>query len=452
MSLRPNLSLRVSVQISVKPCDILFPLCVSSRADYLLTYKLAHLHTRPHTSHNDSMDHAAVDRLLASIQKEIGPGLIAAYRVPSAGDGYFLPQRFEDTLLLLFDPASPIHQAREALIAQNLAVVDTLEAPPIVATPASLARHVRLFPLFGHHLATHAELLYGERLSPEISAKPHLLEQLAFLVAEAIACSAALAPQNSEHRWLNRLHRLADHLSGNQNARSASPAELFAQVQVRLRLLFESLPMIGERQASIVESRAEPNVQAIYEDEQRLVVIIPPLSGDLLRQIDWTSLSRPMPAHLTALNVATAAQLFFNVQTERPMDFALGCYRRVWGAELLPDLSVSARAVFRQAARKPSALLVDGLLGAYLATNEDEGVHRVIHDYQNRLLNMRLEHELLSRFFGVSPAEPPEPLPRRDEPLAVRIDAIASHLDWWSDHYLGEMQARAADQKMSPVL
>ena len=396
------------------------------------------------------MDHATVDQLLPTLQKEIGPALVAAYRVPATGDSYFFAQRFEDTLLLLLESESPLHLARESLIDRQVAVRDTLEAPPIVATPRSLARHVRLFPLLGHHLSTHAERLCGQPLTTQLAAKPHPLERRALIVREAIASSAALAPRNAEVVSLQRLRRLADHLSQNQNSPSISPNELFSQVQLHLRLYTESLPVTGAGQA-VVKSTDEPNLQALYEDQQRFLVIIPPLAANLLRKIDWTSLARPMPPHLTGLNVATAGQLFLTIQTDRPLDFALGGYRRIWGPDLLRTLSVSAAAVFRQAARKPSSLLVDGLLGAYLATNDDESVHRVIHDYQNHLLNIRLEHELLTRFFDVSPAEPPAPLPRRDESLPVRVDAIISYLNWWADHYLDEMEARSPQEKMSPV-
>lgn len=207
---------------------------------------------------------------------------------------------------------------------------------------------------------------------------------------------------------------------------------------------------MAQQHTRIVKDAREPNLLAFYEDQQRLLVIIPPLSGNLLRKIDWRVLAGPMPSQFTTLNVATTDQLFLTIQTTRALDFALGGFRRRWGAELLSGLHVTTRSVFRQAARRSASLLADGLLGAYLLAPDDEGVHRIIHDYQNRLLNLRLENELLYRLLDVSRSEPEQPLPRRDEPLTERIDAIAEHLRWWTKHYTQQMESYPVEHKLSP--
>lgn len=396
------------------------------------------------------MDRAVVEAFLPALQEQANVDLLAAYSVPPSGDGYFLTHRFEPTLLLLLDPQTHIHGARQAIQRLRIDWNNVLEAPPLVFTPGALEKHAGLFPLFARHLVTYAERLCGDDLPLISPPTPHPIERLAFLIAEAIEVSSALVPQNSDALALPRLQRLAAVLSDEAVDQDTSTADLFARVHIHLRRIVDSLPVMSKQHTPIVKDANERNLLALYEDQQRLLVVIPPLSGNLLRRIDWSALSKPMPSHLTTLNVTTTDQLYLTVQTTRPLDFALGGYRRLWGAELLSGLSVSARAVFRQAARRPSALLADGVLGAYLLTPADEAIHRVIHDYQNRLLNLRLEHELLCRLRGVPPSEPEKPLPRRNEPLPERIDAIIDNFRWWTGHYLQQMQTHPVEAKLSP--
>lgn len=395
------------------------------------------------------MDNSIVDQLLPALQQQIGAHLLGAYIVQPTGDGYFLRDRFEPALLLLLHEDFPIHAAREAILKLRINWRHVLEASPYVFTPASLSRHVRLFPLFHQHLSRHSERIHGQILPLESPGRVHRIELLAFLITEAIETSAALVPDQSDLHMLNRLQRLARHMSNHNGSAQATPAELFAQVQIHLRLILDSLPALAPHRVPAAKS-GEPNLLAFYEDRQNLLAVIPQLSGKLLQKIDWPALAHARNEQTTALNVATSDQFFLSIQAQRPLDYVLGNFRRLWGVDLLKNLSVSARGVYRQAARRPSSWLVAGVLGDYLLAPNAKALHQVIHDYQNRLLNLRLQHELLSRIFSIAPQEPPVPLPRRDEPLAVRIDAITAHLDWWANHYTQSMESRQADEKMAP--
>lgn len=396
------------------------------------------------------MDQAVVDFLLPALHSGSGVQLLGAYQVSDSGEGYFLRQRFEPFLMLLFaDDADP-HAARHAIKGLRINWREVLNGPPLVFTLAMLKRHARLFPLFAQHVTKYAQRLSGQDLPVTSAVKAHPVERLAFLITMAIDASAALVPTRAGPHNLLELQRLSAQLSGKSSADNPSATDLFARVQIYLRHYVDSLPVMTGHRLPIVKSASAPNLLAFYEDQQRLLVIIPPLSASLLRMIDWSAIARPMPSHLTTLNVATTDQLYLTIQIERSLDFVLGSYRHQWGADLLSGLEVPARSVFRQAARKPSQALVEGLLGAYLMAPGDESVHRVIHDYQNRLLNMRLEHELLCRLLNVPISEPPNALPRRDESLAERIDAIIEHFDWWSSHYLSLMEASEPEQRLGP--
>ncbi len=396
------------------------------------------------------MDRAILDQLLPALQQS-SAGLLGAYAIPAAADGYFLRDRFEDALLLLFSDDLSIHSAREALLRTRVDWGQVFETPPYVHTPATLARVARLFPLFHRHLARHAEHLQGQLLPIESARKVHPVELLAFLITEAMAASAALLPDYDESDAMRRLQRLAHNLSGNEVDAGAPPAALFSQVQVHLRLVVDSLPSLARHRRPLVKSSGEPNLLAFYEDHQRLLAVIPPLSANLLQKIDWPAVARGRSDYLTTLNVATSDQFYLALQAYRPLDYVLGSFRRLWGADLLKGLTVAARGVFRQAARKPAQLLAGGALGDYLLAPNAKALHQVIHDYQNRLLNIRLQHELLCRHCDIPLEEPPLPLPRRDEPLSARIDAIVQHLNWWADHYSQHMESRQPAEKMSPL-
>ena len=109
-------------------------------------------------------------------------------------------------------------------------------------------------------------------------------------------------------------------------------------------------------------------------------------------------------------------------------------YNHAWGTDSLPQVPVTTAAICREAARHASQLLTITLPQMYLAA-DDEEVGKVIHDIQNKLLNVQLQHELLHRLLGWERILPPTPLPDRQTPAAQRIDANFAHLEWWSNTY-----------------
>jgi hypothetical protein len=109
------------------------------------------------------------------------------------------------------------------------------------------------------------------------------------------------------------------------------------------------------------------------------------------------------------------------------------------------------RAVLQTAGRTPSRLLVEQISGDYLTAASDEALHMIVHDYQNRLLNLRLQHELLHRLHGLEAAEPPTPLPSRAAPFAERVAAVMEHLDWWAGHYAALFEQAPAGERVLPL-
>ncbi|HSM56404.1 MAG TPA: hypothetical protein VK879_09650 [Candidatus Sulfomarinibacteraceae bacterium] len=397
------------------------------------------------------MENVSVDAVFSVLQETMADDLIAAYQFPGYGGSYFSPIRRAANLLLVVRHNSLIHDLR-TLFHQRCDHLSVDDLGIVMTVDDALRRHLHLNPLFARHLAVNGRRISGEPLALTDSAEIHPAEQVAFLAHHALLASAALAPARLPKpelsQALEQLRELATSMSEGRQFAEATVAELFATVQERLQQQIEALSL-PQRQAAPVTDAGQTNLEAMYEDGEYLLVVIPPLVDRLLRRLDWDAVLQNAPEHLIALTVSTASQLQLAVQAERPLDYLLGNFQHLWGRDPIAGLRVSSWAVFRQAARKPSELL-HGLSADYIRAGDDNAVHRVIHDYQNRLLNMRLEHELLHRTQGIERSSPDKELPRRDEPNDVRIDAISAHLEWWTAFYAEKMAATPASEKMAP--
>jgi hypothetical protein len=389
------------------------------------------------------------------MKRQLGKHLLGAYHIPANGAGYFVQGRNTSSLLLVVEDYKLLHEMRQVVLTTTPAM--NAAAAPIVATRKSLEHHLALNPLFAQHLTRNGRCLEGQDLPSLDGRRPAVPEQVAYLIARAIESSAALAPQRLDPHnaavAAEELHRLATTFNKQVKGRQLPPVDLFLLTQSYLERLLVRLR--GSVQTTSPNAGPKLQIESILEDRASLLILIPPGSGRRIKTFNWSAVAERMPAHLSRVAVATAEQLRLATQFERPLDFILGTYRHTWGKKALGGLHVSAGSVFRQAARKPSQLLVIGLPGDYLVARSEEEIHRVIHDYQNRLLNMRLEQDLLGRIYepqlpGVQ-FVPPDSLPKRDEPLDVRIDAIAEQLDWWVAQYMQHLKSEAATRKLSPL-
>lgn len=389
----------------------------------------------------------AHEAILSACIRELGNDLHAAFRYGNTGDAYFDPAGSDDALLLVVGDAVDMEALREIIGPLWTMHGAGMGRPPLVATPSSLARHMRLFPLLAHHLAHAGERLTGKKLvAGGRVPEAHPAERAASLAMRAMEASAALAPEllpaaRAEAAGA-RLRRLAVHLArGDED----TTAQLFSQVQRGVQALIEALP--GGRAADDGTNGSE-RVLAVYEETDKVVVVTPVLTADTVNEITWTEVDERLQEPGMSLQVTTAEQLRLALLLERPLDVALERYQQLHGRDVLRGMVVPTRAVWRQAARVPSSLLIDDVPGAYLTAGDDEARHRVVHDYQNRLLNLRLQHELLHRLHDFAPAAPPDPLPGRDAPVAARVSAILDHLRWWADHYVQEMQQTPAGSRL----
>ena len=156
-----------------------------------------------------------------------------------------------------------------------------------------------------------------------------------------------------------------------------------------------------------------------------------------------------LQANRRLLLLSTEAQLRLVLERETPLDHVLERYHHVCGPDVIESVRITAWSVFREAGRIASRMLVHDVPGAYLTALNEDAVNKVIHDYQNRLLNMRLQHELLHRMYGVPSAVPPVPLPGQHEPSSLRVQAIIDQLDWWTGQYCELMEKTEQEMPLS---
>lgn len=184
-----------------------------------------------------------------------------------------------------------------------------------------------------------------------------------------------------------------------------------------------------------------PGLHALYKTEQgRVVLVFDALDGKLLRETDWAALVAGLGSDCTGLQVATVRQLQLVLARETPLDVVFRRYGLDWGGEVVTAVHPHPAHILRQATRLPLHILVERLPQACINATDETKRHRIIHDYQNKLLNVQLEHEILTRL-GHIPRFVPAPLPERDAPLAERIDAIFNQLHRWVSFYLTQLAA-----------
>lgn len=179
-----------------------------------------------------------------------------------------------------------------------------------------------------------------------------------------------------------------------------------------------------------------PGLHALYKTEQgRAVLVFAALDGALLQGIDWQALVAGLGSDCTGLQVATVAQLQLVLARETPLDVVFRRYGLEWGEEVVTAVQPHPTDILRQATRLPLHILIERLPQACIAATDEAKLRRVIHDYQNKLLNVQLEHEILTRL-GHVPRYVPPTLPEREAPLAERIGALFSQLHRWANFYL----------------
>jgi hypothetical protein len=378
------------------------------------------------------------------LDRALGDNLRGLYLYGSLTADYYQSDESDINLLAIINDNSDYHQLHQAVRPVWQRYSSRIKQPPLVAKQAMLVRHMQLFPNFGYHLAQNSRLLQGEanllgRLPDRSPA-----EFLSHLADEIMEVSAALAPNLLEpaeaERYTVRLRSLARRLLKRHIGPTETAVDLFAAIQDYLSRKIAVLSTTQLLPPPAPTTTPLPGLHAIYKKELgRIVIVFNQLTPPQIKATDWPRIAGQLTDHCTGLHVTTAMQLRLLTKLERPLDMLFQRYTLDWGLNPLANLKPPLYYSLRHAARLPSAITVEMLPKAYLAAAEEQ-LPKVIHDFQNRLLNIQLENEILYRMGHLTQFVPQPALPGREAPTPQRIRAIFTHLDQWCDFYYTMMQ------------
>lgn len=389
--------------------------------------------------------------VINALSRELGSELESAYLYGSVPQRTYEMGESDINLLLVVAETLDIHRLRRHFMPLWQEYGRRLRRAPVVATRRTLARHLLLNPVLAHHLAIEGRpLLQSGGLLAGLPAQPTLTaeDNCAYWAQEALLASMALAPAlwspEDQLQHMRRLRSLGRRLLRQNASPQETAVALFARIQARLATLTSKLPDDYTWESMrTATSPLVPGLQATYtKDMESIILVFSQFSLEQLNSISWSKLAERLGKEYKGFYVTSSLQLRLIYQLETPLDLFFKRIKRTWGEDPLQNLTPTKYHQLRQAARRPSAILLDVLPQAYLTSREDE-MGKLIHDVQNRLLNVQLEAELLARLGLTTMAKPPVPLPGREASPQERINAILGHLDWWSEHYTQAMLATA---------
>lgn len=383
-----------------------------------------------------------VNAVVNTLAKELGSKLENAYLYGSLAQRTYEMGESDINLLLVVAEDLDIHELRNHFLPLWQEYGRRLLRGPLLTTRRTLARHLLLNPVLSDHLASEGKpLINSDSVLTSLPAKPMLNphDTYAYLAQETLLASAALAPSlcppKEQAANKRRLRSLARRIFGEGIDPQETAVTTFARIQQHLIPIINNLPDHQPWQSSrMATSPMLPGLQATYtKDLEKIILVFNQITAQQITSIGWERLATRLAKEYTGLYVTTPTQLRLINEIETPLDLFFKRNKRTWGEDPLANLPTSPYHKLRQAARRPSGILIDTLPHVYL-TSPEEDLNKIIHDFQNKLLNVQLESELLGRMSLLDLARPPTPLPGREAPTKVRVGAILNHLDWWADH------------------
>lgn len=350
-----------------------------------------------------------------------------------------LPSGLTESLLMVMSDGYSAQKLRAIFqpVWQNLQG----EKPPLpyIARVSDLRRHVQLYPMLGAWLKTKARRT-GRDVLANLDLPISQEERLAWVCAQLLDASRTLAPSMLDPEKVASKQALLSHLTRYMGGDgSAETAVQLAHLHATLNKQLDTLPPDPTWHTETLPDASFPGLQAIYREANEIVLVFATLDPATLHMLP--ALAQDLESEYEGMRVITARQLRLLVRLHSPLDVTLRRYTHEWGLDPLENLDIEAWRVMQTAARIPSEQQLLHLPPAYLTCPEDK-LGKLIHDFQNRMLNIQLEHELLIRIAQIDRFTPPVPLPSKETPEHQRVDAIFSHFGWWSDYYAGVMEVK----------
>jgi hypothetical protein len=376
----------------------------------------------------------------------LGEQLTALYSYGGLSACTYCTARQGINLFIIIRDDTRMQDVREALHQVWLLHGDKLGQVPLVARRASFLRHLRLDPVLAYDLMATGEKHAGEDLVGRRVIPEHI-ELVARIAKESMKASSALAPTMiSRYEYnvsVNTMRCLANQYVADDYSPDDHPSRIYAGIQKYVAI------QIGRYDGLKIDPNNEPGnapvlevLLAVYSMDNRLILVLPDLPPDDIAEkiatIDWATVANRISGEFRGLRLTTPSQLRLIMQIEGAADVSLGIIERLWGKDLLHELEIERWRVMRDLTKLPSDILIDTLPRS-LIVSEDNDLPVLVHDLQNRLLNIQLRNELFSRLEYSARKMPPEPLPDRSAPSLVRIEAITDQLEWWANYYFREM-------------
>lgn len=380
--------------------------------------------------------------IVKQLSQQLGDQLEAVFLYGSLSQGFYQPYESDVNLFIVVAEGTNVRELQPVFAPIWAEHGDFLKRAPNIATRHAFERHLQLNTLLAAHFVRDGEKLYGAKPLLKNDLRPlNPAEAYAHIAHQAMLASQALIPEILEPEMAaaaqRTLHSLVRRIQQAPIKSGETNAQLFARVQHYLLPIISKLPEIKSWPGLEISPQTSPflpGLSAIYEEMGKLVLAFSNLYPQQLLRIDWNRVSQEVPDSALGVEITSATQLYLIATYQHPLHIMFRKYEHSWGPDFLAKLEPSQYQVLRQAARLASKILVETLPNAIL-TGQESDLPEIIHDFQNKLLNVQLEHELMVRFQLVERFTPPEPLPDRETDVRLRIDAIFQNLEWWADFY-----------------
>ncbi len=381
-----------------------------------------------------------LDSVVDRLQSGLGPKLDAVYLFGSLATGTFQPgESAVDLLLIVADDTPPedVYRAFHPIWQDH---GRDLKHAPLFTTPSAFHAQMTLMPVLAGHLRHHAQTLHGSGDRLTCLPTPTREQLDAALTHRALAQSPLLfrdqladADQPESLRQLRSLARLLTHAAAPPDA---TAVDLLSTVHVQLHA-------IGAPPPYSPSDPPVPGLVSVVNKTPRLTVFVfDELTPERLHATNWSGLAAALLPPGNRPVVTAYGHLRTFVLHETAVDHAFNRCSIQWGLDPFDGIEVPVANILRQAGQRPCKLRLDTLPRAYLTavTHDDNAL---VHDFQNRVLNVHLEHEILCRLDLSTRFQPARPLPDRTLPNTARIAGIFDHLDEWVAFYAAAVQSAA---------
>ena len=384
----------------------------------------------------------AIKTTVLELYQKVGFQYRACFVYGSLAQGFYQPGQSDVNLLVVVENGTSIHALREAFLPVWEQYGPILQRAPGIATKDSFERHMQLFPLLARHIDKYGKQVRGSRRTLGRTTSLDTKHKVARRAGLAMTASLALTPQIliRPSDGVQADHLLRQMVRQQRQAAvdtAETPSALFHELHSTLQPLLQEASDGWQGDPPAAPPYDVPGLLATYEKLDYLLLVVADMAA--VRDYDWARLGQQLNGLYGGVQVMTAAQLRLAIQLEQTLEYVLRNYNHKWGHDVVADLHPPAQFALRDAARFVSQVAIFDMPHAYF-TAEPSEYSKLIHDFQNKLLNARLQNELLARMKFTESKQPPIPLPDRTAPPLDRIAAIFDHLDWWAAYYANQLQ------------